>query len=153
MHPYRQVLEQGLNRDKELLSLLKEKSNLLNEAIFNCEKHSNIHDTTNNLLALCNFKIELLETNNRIESLKNALKIKQEYLDRFTAQIEKDIIDVENHYNNYLSQVIELAKKDSRIASFVSKNDFKKIEQSLELKIKIFKNLKQILAEKGIIVG
>jgi hypothetical protein len=149
MHPYRQKLEDSLMRDKELLSLLQEKAKLIEISIYNLD---NIHNIENNLkLDLFNFKIELIETKNRIESLKNTLKIKQEYFDRFTAQIENDIIEVEKHYNEYLIKVIELAKKDSRISLFVSKNDFKKIEQSLELKIKIFKDLKQILKEKGIV--
>jgi hypothetical protein len=147
MHPYRQKLEDSIYTDKELLSLFEDKVNLLKQGISNFGDLNFNNLSLNEKLDYINFKIDLIETNNRIESLTSTIKIKQEYFDRFVSQIEKDIIEVEKHYNDYLSKVIELAKTDANVKMFVSKNDFKKIEESIELKIKVFKDFKKILGK------
>lgn len=147
MHPYRQKLEDSLYEQKELLSLLEEKSKLINSAISNSQELNWNNMSVMLKLDTIDFKISLIENNNRIKSVKNAIKIKQDYFDRFITQIEKDIAEVEQHYDDYLSKVIELSLKDSNVKLFLSKNDFNKIAENIELKIKVFKEFKKILGK------
>lgn len=148
MHPYRQKLEDSLYEQKELLSLLEEKSKLINSAISNSQELNWNNMSVMLKLDTIDFKISLIENNNRIKSVKNAIKIKQDYFDRFITQIEKDIAEVEQHYDDYLSKVIELSLKDSNVKLFLSKNDFNKIAENIELKIKVFKEFKKILGKQ-----
>lgn len=141
VHPYRTKLENSIQEQKDLLELYETKKHLLiNLIIVNpvdaVEKLQNI-----------NCRIETIELTGKIRALSQVIQSKQQYFDEFMKRLTADEKDVNANYDYTLKKCVELAEKNAPgVREFFSRNDMAKCETDLEQKIRIFKELKAIIA-------
>lgn len=143
-HPYAKRLEATLQTQRNMLALLTRKSQLVAEQVELLKiKRGKFGYTLTSIeeLSLTEHQIEIIRTEGEIKSLQKVITEKENYFRNYMVQFEKDEADMLKHWNH----TVAIAKKStkSNVQKLLSQVMWDRVEQDIENKIALYKQLKK----------
>lgn len=152
-HPYANVLEETLKKQKTMLGLLERKVKLIDEACEGYLKWAELLAAANTSggaplephkiseLQYVDYQIQKIKTEGEIDVLKRVIAEKENYFKQYMAQFEKDIKEVELRYDKLLA--VAKRSQNEKVVKLLSTVVWERIEGDDEAKIALYKQLKK----------
>ncbi len=143
IHPYAKRLEDSLQTQRNMLTLLESKKTLLKETYEDIEEEGNkkFHITKEDQLRVVQKRIDIIRTNGEIDALKKVITEKENYYRGYMEQFVKD----EEEVNKRFKHTVDIAKKSTKpnVQNLLAMVMWDRIEGDIEAKIALYKQLKK----------
>jgi hypothetical protein len=154
-----QELEKGLEKNKQIISLLEKRIELAKARIEECDYLLNqkSHLTSVKYRVDKNdAEILIFKTEDEIRALKGILNEKQKYFEKYAAQVDEDYKQMGADYEKFLAKATKQSMQTvigvshnqqlSNLLNYTAKNKAE-IELDMELKLSVFRHLKQLVKD------
>jgi len=131
MIPYLQQLQDSIDEQKKLLSLLELKVKLLG---------STIKEET---LESIDKQISYIKIKNELSSLKKVIDEKESYFKKYAIEFEKDWEEVEKNFSQIFSKA--KASNNPNVKDFLQRINYEMVEIEPQTKVYFYKRLKALL--------
>jgi len=133
-HPYLKVLQDTLKIHKTLLECLEKRMTLIH-----------IDYATKNEYEKNEIEITKIKTKTEIDAVKGVIKKREEYFDSFIKQFVLDAEDMDKNYDSILEKVKTNQNKITGAKDLLYAVNWKAVEENIEVKINLFKRLKDLI--------
>lgn len=134
--PYLDTLKANLENQINLLSHLEKRIEYLNAEIENCpSEHYHINEA----------RINIIKTNSEIDTLRNIIKEKSDYYEKFAANFEHEFAEMQRNYSKIMENAYLRAAKIPTLKKFLTNVNKKLIESDKEAKLYFYKKVKDYM--------
>jgi 16S rRNA G527 N7-methylase RsmG len=134
--PYLDTLKANLENQINLLSHLEKRIEYLNAEIENCpSEHYHINEA----------RINIIKTNSEIDTLRNIIKEKSDYYEKFAANFEYEFAEMQKNYSKIMESAYLRAAKIPTLKKFLTNVNKKLIESDKEAKLYFYKKVKDYM--------
>ena len=131
MIPYLQQLQDSIDEQKKLLSLLELKRKLLGSII------------KEETLESIDKQISYIKIGNELSSLKKVIDDKESYFKKYSIVFEKDLEEVENNFSQLFSKAKE--SNNPTVKDLLQKINYEMLKREPQTKVYVYKRLKAAL--------
>lgn len=140
--PYIDELEATILIQEQLLSLLKEKKSIIQNELQQAQDMPGAYLSD---LSIVNLKIDLIDTNARLETQEKVIAQKTEYFEKYAKNFEIEYKDMLLNYEKVLERAEKIKFKIPSIDSLLNAVNKETLEKNKEAKLFFYKKIKGLL--------
>lgn len=141
---YLDRLNETISDHKKLLDALEKKQNLLLRLV-ESRNEDNSKGVLEQGLDRINYEIELLKIPSEIHTLKKVILEKEKYFEKYAAEYEGKLKEMEANYNKVYAMAQNSAKSNPAIEKFLRSADMNVVNSAVEYKVNFYFELKKLL--------